>query len=216
MRALRPVALTLAGLVLAGCQSRDPTADAQPTGDRLQGRLEQRDSRWYLLPCGRPGRLALTEVADVPLAEQARRLAQTGPVHADLRGTLSGTLEAGSITPTHLYRLEASPSMCDDAAFSQLHVRAGGQQPAWLATLSSKGLLLEREQQPPVALPYVEERLPDGSLGITSEANARRVELWIRPVSCRTAFLYTPLTAVLDVDGERLQGCAYLGGARPN
>ncbi|WP_051231486.1 hypothetical protein [Stutzerimonas azotifigens] len=209
----------LLGLLLlgAGCQTRMPEGAKPPPGERLQGQLLAIDGNWYLQPCGKTTRLTLDDAPALDLFPQARRLAAAGPVYADLRGTLSarnGTFESGRFSPSHLYRLENGDTVCSDPLFPRLVMRAGGQQPGWLLTVTADGMALEREGSAPVVLPYLEEQLPDGTLGLSSEADGQHFEAWVRPARCESARLVTSLTAELRVGSERLRGCAYFGGAR--
>ncbi len=132
----------LLGLLLlgAGCQTRMPEGAKPPPGERLQGQLLAIDGNWYLQPCGKTTRLTLDDAPALDLFPQARRLAAAGPVYADLRGTLSarnGTFESGRFSPSHLYRLENGDTVCSDPLFPRLVMRAGGQQPGWLLTVTA-------------------------------------------------------------------------------
>ncbi len=76
--------------------------------------------------------------------------------------------------------------------------------------------MLEQLGQEPVALPYMEEQLPDGRFNLTSEANGKRIELWVAPQRCVDSMSGSVqhLSAELRLDGKPLRGCAYFGGSR--
>ena len=68
----------------------------------------------------------------------------------------------------------------------------------------------------PLALPYLEEQMPNGSLNLSSEANGQRLELWLTPEHCVDSMsgAVQHLSAELRLNGSVLRGCASYGGAR--
>src|SRR3546814_3625607 len=79
---------------------------------------------------------------------------------ADLRGTLSqaepdGT---GQLALTRIYRLQREGHGCGEENFKQLILRASGHEPGWMLTVTTRGMLLVRPGQSPIALPYLEEQ----------------------------------------------------------
>src|SRR3546814_5777289 len=72
--------------------------------------------------------------------------------------------------------LERSGNVCDDADFKRLLLRATGHGPEWNLEASGKGLVLEREGQPPLAVPFVGEQLGDGRFNLGTDANGRSEE----------------------------------------
>jgi len=46
--------------------------------------------------------------------------------------------------------------------------------------------VLEREGQPPLPVPYVEEQLGDGRFNLMTEANNQHIELWVAPSAVST------------------------------
>ncbi|WP_372867888.1 COG3650 family protein, partial [Pseudomonas sp.] len=89
-------------------------------------------------------------------------------------------------------------------------------EPSWSVTVSSQGLVLNRAGQEPLALPYLEEQLPENRLNLTSEANGQRLELWAAPQRCVDSMsgAVQHLSAELRLNGQVMRGCAYFGGAR--
>ncbi len=67
-----------------------------------------------------------------------------------------------------------------------------------------------------IPLPYLEEQLPEGRLNFSSEANGRRLELWVAPQLCVDGMsgAVSHLSAELRLDGQVRRGCAHFGGAR--
>jgi putative lipoprotein len=88
--------------------------------------------------------------------------------------------------------------------------------PAATNRSGSKGLVLNRPEQEPLALPYLEEQLPDGRLNFSSEANGQRLDLWVAPQRCVDSMSGTVnhLSAELRLDGQVLRGCAHFGAMR--
>ncbi|MCY1356514.1 hypothetical protein D9M69_429690 [compost metagenome] len=84
--------------------------------------------------------------------------------------------------------------------------------------ISRGGLVIQRPGQEPLALPYVEEQLPEGRLNFSSEANGERVELWIAPQHCADGMsgAIQHLSAELRINGQVQRGCASYGGQRGN
>ncbi|MCC6077077.1 COG3650 family protein [Pseudomonas sp. GCM10022188] len=205
--------------VVAGCQwlsSKPEESDAIPT--RLQGELRRAGEMLLMVPCGEQRNLLLIDAAQLGLEESAAHLQSPGaqPLFADLGGDLDGDAD-GLFAVTRLYRLQAEGPGCANPAFKRLIVRAGGHEPEWLVSVSARGMVLERPGSAPLALPYVEESLPDGSLSFSSEANDQRIELWLAPTRCVDSMsgARSHLQARLTLNGEApLAGCGALGGAR--
>lgn len=204
----------------AGCQSL-PWSDQPPARatERLQGTITQQDGRLYLDTCQGRRSLQLIDSAMTGLAADAHMLtADSGlPLFADVRGHLvSNEADVSQLQLTKVYRLEAEGRGCSDDAFTELMLGASGHEPGWSVRITSRGLLLERPEQPPQALPYLEEQLPGGQTSFSSEANDQRLDLWVAPQRCLDSATgaVSHLTAELRLNGETLRGCAYYGGAR--
>lgn len=205
--------------VVAGCQwlsTKHEASNAIPT--RLQGELRRAGEMLLMVPCGEQRNLLLIDAAQLGLEDSAAQLQSSGakPLFADLGGDLDGDAD-GLFAVSRLYRLQAEGPDCTDPAFKRLIVRAGGHEPEWSVSVSARGMVLERPGSAPLALPYVEESLPDGSLSFSSEANDQRIELWLAPTRCVDSMSGAPshLQARLMLNGEApLAGCGALGGAR--
>lgn len=218
MRITPVLALGLLPLV-AGCQWLPfDTVESSPTPVRLQGELSRAGEMLLMVPCGEQRRLLLIDAAQLGLEKIAPQLqAQSSqPLFADLGGELDGDAD-GLYAVNQLYRLQAEGPGCADPAFKKSIVRAGGHEPEWSVSVSARGMVLERPDSAPLALPYVEENLPDGSLSFSSEANGQRIELWLTPTRCQDGMsgAISHLQARLMLNREApLAGCAALGGAR--
>ncbi len=221
MRIAPVLALGLLPL-LGGCQWLPWTAEPSTAAPvRLQGELSRAGEMLMLVTCSQEHRLLLLDAGQLGLEETAARL-QAGaarPLFADLGGQLDAAPQNGDglYAVEQLYRLQAEGPGCDDASFKQLIVRASGNEPGWSVSVSAGGMVLERPSAPPLALPYLEESLPDGSLSFSSEADGQRIELWLTPERCEDSMSGTVshLQARLRVNREApLTGCAAQGGAR--
>jgi len=216
MTAARALLLVLLPL-FAGCQSLFHAEAPAPAGDRLQGMLTRQGDVWQLQPCSQLPALRLRDTKDGELLELASALMADGQTQlfADVRGALD--LQQATLTVNRLYRLQGEGPGCNDTNFPRLVLRASGNEPGWSLMITGDGLLLERPGEPALALPYLEEQLPEGQLAFTSEANRQRLQLWVTPKRCQDSAsgAVTHLSAQLRLDdGKVLRGCAYYGGAR--
>ncbi|MCQ4348460.1 hypothetical protein NGA35_13755 [Pseudomonas stutzeri] len=220
MRIAPVLALGLLPL-LEGCQWLPwSSATPQPAPLRVQGELSRAGELLMLTPCGEERHLLLLDAGGLDMEASAARL--QGDAERTLFADLGGQLDAspsgdGLFAVERLYRLQAEGPGCGEAEFKQLIVRASGNEPAWALRVGARGMLLERPGQPPLALPYLEESLPDGSLGFSSTADGQRLELWLAPGRCEDSMSGTlsHLQAQLRLgDAPPLAGCAALGGAR--
>jgi putative lipoprotein len=219
---MTPSRLLLAALLLplAGCQSffadRPP---AQPATERLQGEVRQINGQLHLQSCQGQRTLALLD-GKTGLQEEAQALMihEQDRLFADLRGVLSQAKPGGDgqLSLTRLYRLQREGHGCNEDNFKQLILRASGHEPGWMVTVTTRGMLLVRQGESPIALPYLEEQLPGGQLSFTSEANEHRLDLWVAPQRCvdSASGTVSHLSAELRLDGQTLRGCAYYGGGR--
>ncbi|HEY8331486.1 MAG TPA: hypothetical protein VIO83_09190 [Pseudomonas sp.] len=209
--------------LLGGCQWLPWSAkQPEPAPLRLQGELTRSAGELVLQPCHQQRRLSITAEDSLGLPYAVARLQQSEqqPLFVDLAGRLQedASGEQSRLRVNRLYRLQQGAHQgCNDAQFKRLIVRASGNEPGWAVSVSALGMMLERPGVEPLALPYVEERLPDGSLSFTSEADGRRVELWLTPGRCVDSMsgALGHLQARLQLDRQPpLMGCAALGGAR--
>jgi putative lipoprotein len=208
--------------LFAGCQlfsvyDSTPAAPVQ----RLQGKLTQADGRLLLTTCGEQRHIALINDGSSDIAREAGELFADGQdsLFVDLLGTLSGSQAAGldgELRPSEVYRLQGEGPGCHEPGFERLLLRASGHEPDWSLGVSGQGLVLLRPGQQPLALPYLEEQLPEGRFNISSEANGQRLELWLAPQRCVDSMSGTVqhLSAELRINGEVQRGCASFGGAR--
>lgn len=205
--------------VFAGCQSL-PWSDGpreQPT-ERFQGEVTHRDGLLSLRTCQGERQITLLDTDAAGLSEDAQMLLSDSgqPLFADLRGRLISRDGDSQLQLTQVYRLQVEGPGCDANEFKQLILRANGNEPGWNVRITARGLLLERQDHAPLAVPYLEEQLPDGQSSFSSEANNQRFDLWVAPQRCvdNASGAVSHLTAELRLDGQTLRGCAYYGGAR--
>ena len=142
-----------------------------------------------------------------------------GKLFADIRGSFVSAKtpgEQGEVKLQQVYRLERSSAACQDPNFKQQTVHANGNGPAWEVQAGGKGLILKREGQQDLALPYVEEQIGDSRFSLSTEANNQRIELWVAPQRCTDSVngSVQHLSAELRVNGQVQRGCGYFGGAR--
>ena len=221
MRFARSLALFALLPVFAGCQMFSSTpADTTAGQTRLQGELVSANGQLVFQPCVGQQRYVVRDSADTTLVQDATYMpSKPGKLFADIRGRFSASTTAGTdgeVELQQLYRLERSNSACQDPNFKQLTVHANGNGPAWEVQAGGKGMVLKREGQPDLALPYVEEQVGDGRFSLSTEANNQRIELWVAPQRCTDSAngSVQHLSAELRINGQVQRGCGYFGGAR--
>ncbi|MBB2495184.1 COG3650 family protein [Aquipseudomonas ullengensis] len=208
--------------LFAGCQVFVPGENAgEPPRQRLQGELNLLNGQLQLRPCGEQRQFRLLNDGSSEIVREAGELLKDGPgpLFVDLSGHLSAGKTAdndGELQVSEVYRIQREGLGCDDPAFKRLVLRASGNEPDWSMNITSQGLVLYRPGQEPLALPYLEEQLPDGRFAISSEANGQRLDLWVAPQRCSNSMsgAVQHLSAELRLDGQVLRGCAAFGGAR--
>lgn len=213
--------LLLAALLplFAGCQMFAEKTSVSTAGmTRLQGELKAEGGKLLFQPCGESRRFVVQDSGNTSLLQEAATLAsEPGALFADVRGTLSSNSgNDGQFNVHQLYRVERSNSACSDPNFKRLTLRASGHEPDWSMKVSGKGMVLDCPQEASLALPYLEEQLPDGRFNLSSEANGQRVELWVAPQRCVDSMTgaVQHLSAELRINGKTLRGCGYYGGSR--
>jgi len=222
MRAARPLVLIALLPLFAACQLLDsPRESASHVGQaRMQGELTASDGKLLFQPCQEQRRYVVNDAGGTSVLQEAASLAdQQGKLFADLRGRIVSSASAGAdsqLDLVNLYRVERSGSACDDPNFKLLILRAGGHGPEWNVKVSGKGMGIDRADQPPLALPYVEEQLGDGRFNLSTEANDQHIELWVAPQRCvdATSGSVQSMSAELRINGQVQRGCAYFGGSR--
>ena len=215
MRVARSIVLVALLPLFAACQlfdgQRESVSHAGQT--RRQGQLTAADGKLVFQPCQDQRQLVVNDIGGTSVLQEAATLAdEQGKLFADVRGKVSGDrLDLGQ-----LYRVERSGTACDDPNFKLLILRAAGHAPEWNVKVSGKGMVIERDGQPPLAVPYVEEQLGDGRFNLSSEANNQRIELWVAPQRCvdSSTGSVQHMSAELRIDGQVQRGCGYFGGAR--
>nr|WP_315435947.1 hypothetical protein [uncultured Pseudomonas sp.] len=215
MRVARSFVLVALLPMFAACQlfdgQRGSVSHAGQT--RMQGQLTAADGKLVFQPCQEQRQLVVNDIGGTSVLQEAATLAdEQGKLFADVRGKVSGDrLDLGQ-----LYRVERSGTACDDPNFKLLILRAAGHGPEWNVKVSGKGMVIERDGQAPLAVPYVEEQLGDGRFNLSSEANNQRIELWVAPQRCvdSSTGSVQHMSAELRIDGQVQRGCGYFGGAR--
>ena len=215
MRVARSLIVVALLPLFAACQLLDgPRQSASHVGQtRMQGQLTAADGKLVFQPCQDQRQLVVNDVGGSSILQEAATLAdEQGKLFADVRGKIAGD----RLDLTQLYRVERSGTACDDPNFKQLILRAAGHGPEWNVKVSGKGLVIDREGQPPLAVPYVEEQLGDGRFNLSSEANNQRIELWVAPQRCvdSSTGSVQHMSAELRIDGQVQRGCGYFGGSR--
>ncbi|EZP27124.1 COG3650 family protein [Pseudomonas sp. RIT288] len=215
MRVARSLIVVALLPLFAACQLLDgPRESASHIGQtRMQGQLTAADGKLVFQPCGEQRQYVVNDIGGTSVLQEAASLAdQQGKLFADVRGKIAGDrLDLGQ-----LYRVERSGTACDDPNFKLLILRAAGHGPEWNVKVSGKGMVIDREGQPALAVPYVEEQLGDGRFNLSSEANNQRIELWVAPQRCvdSSTGSVQHMSAELRIDGKVERGCGYFGGSR--
>ena len=221
MRAARSLVLFALLPAFAGCQllnSKTPDSTASLT--RLQGELVSENGQLLFQPCVGQQRYVVRDSANTTLVQDAMEMPdKTGKLFADIRGSFTASTTQGTdgdVQLQQLYRLERNSAACQDTNFKLLTVHASGNGPAWTVQAGAKGLVLEREGQPKLALPFVEEQVGDGRFYLSTEANNQHIELWVAPQRCTDSAngSVQHLGAELRINGQVQRGCGYFGGAR--
>ncbi|WP_434708106.1 hypothetical protein J3P75_21320 [Pseudomonas sp. R1-1] len=215
MRVARSLVVVALLPLFAACQMFDGQREsASHVGQtRMQGQLTAADGKLVFQPCQEQRQLVINDIGGTSVLQEAATLAdEQGKLFADVRGKVVGD----RLDLTQLYRVERSGSACDDPNFKLLILRAAGHGPEWNIKVSGKGMVIEREGQPPLAVPYVEEQLGDGRFNLSSEANNQRIELWVAPQRCvdSSSGSVQHMSAELRIDGQVQRGCGYFGGSR--
>lgn len=220
----RSVLLVALMPLFAGCQMLGtPSADdavSKAGWVRMQGNLSGEGGRLMFQPCNEQRRYVVKDGANTGVLQEASALADTsGMVFADLRGLFVASKTAGSegqLDLRQIYRVERAGQACEDPNFKRLNLHVNGNNPAWNVNVSGKGMVIERLGKESIAVPYVEEQLPDGRFSVSSEANGNTMELWVAPQRCVDSVngSVQHLTAELRLNGVTQRGCGYYGGSR--
>ncbi|VVM55098.1 hypothetical protein PS619_00998 [Pseudomonas fluorescens] len=215
MRVARSLVVVALLPLFAACQLLDGQREsASHVGQtRMQGQLTAADGKLVFQPCQEQRQLVVNDVGGTSILQEAATLAdEQGKLFADVRGKVAGD----RLDLTQLYRVERSGTACDDPNFKLLILRATGHGPEWNVKVSGKGMVIDREGQPPLAVPYIEDQLGDGRFNLSTEANNQRIELWVAPQRCvdSSTGSVQHMSAELRIDGQVQRGCGYFGGSR--
>jgi putative lipoprotein len=210
--------------LFAGCQMLGSKPDAASVSSagwmRMQGNLTGDGGKLLFQPCNEQRRYVVKDAGNTGVLQEAASLADSsGTVFADLRGTFVASKVAnsdGQLDLRQLYRVERAGQACEDANFKRLTLHVNGNKPAWNVNVSGKGMVIERQGKDALAVPYLEEQLPDGRFSVSSEANGQVIELWVAPQRCVDSVngSVQHLSAELRINGQTQRGCGYYGGSR--
>lgn len=222
MHVVRPLLLATLLPLFAGCQLFDfmeHDAPAELSGQtRMQGTLTAAEGGLLFTPCDSSRTFKVTDNGATGIAQEAAALGDgSAALFADVRGRFDGnTVEgsAGDLNLQTLYRVERASGGCKDPNFKLSGFYAQGHGPEWAVRVSPNGMKVQREGQPDLAVPYMQEQIPGGGTSLSSEANHQRIELWIAPQRCVDASRVTFLSAELRLGDQVQRGCAYPGGAQ--
>ena len=221
MRAVRPLLLALLPL-FASCAMLDSHEQTPAAlGTRMQGELSVNGGKLLLRPCHEQRHFVINDSGNTGLLQESAALldSKDATLFADVSGNLDASKASGTdgqLNLTRLYRVQREGRACDDPNFKRQVLSASGNEPSWHVSVNAKGMVLERPNQEPLALPYLEEQLPDGRFNLTSEANGLRLELWLAPQRCvdSASGAVSFLSAELRSNGKVERGCGYFGGSR--
>lgn len=221
MRAAPSVLLCAWLPLLAACHF---SSDAEPNPHagltRLQGELSGQNGQLLFQPCHEQRRYAVTDTGGTSLLQEAATLAsQPGKLYADIRGNFVANATGGTdgqVNLQQVYRVARSDTACADPNYQHLVLAAEGQTPHWNVQINAQGMHIVRPGQADLAVPYLEETLPDGRLSLSTEANDQHIELWVAPQRCvdPATGAVSSLTAEFRFNKEIQRGCAWFGGAR--
>lgn len=214
MRNIRIISLVCFTVFLSACQIIMPAKETRPTSARLQGQLSFTNQQWQLQPCSSQQQYRVNPSTELEQELKALLNETSEGVFADLSGYFDTTQTV--FTPTQRYRLQSQGHNCDDPDFARLILRASGNEPFWSILQTPRGLILNQPGEPAVALPYIEEQLPNGRFNISSQANNQHLQLWITPQQCidsMSGAVYH-LSAQLQWNQHNWNGCATFGALR--
>ena len=210
--------------LFAGCQMLGPKTDTAAESKagwiRMQGNLTGDSGKLMFQPCNEQRRYVVKDGGNTGILQEASALAdKSGKVFADLRGLFVASQAAnsdGQLDLRQVYRVERAGQACEDPNFKRLTLHVNGNKPAWNVNVSGKGMVIERLGKDSIAVPYLEEQLPNGRFSVSSEANGNKMELWVAPQRCVDSVdgSVQHLTAELRINGETVRGCGYYGGSR--
>lgn len=209
-------------LLLVACQSTEIKSPLDRATTQLRAVLTKEHGQWMAMSCTNDTHEQLRLLDDSSFASDADTLmnrSSKSTLFIDVMGVRSNRSNAGeldSFSVKKLNRLTTDINRgCREDDYNRVVIRAIGKNPLWITSIAPKGLVLERINQSPLVLPYVDERLPDGQMNFATEANGQKIQLWVAPERCideETGDVYS-MRAILTINYQTLQGCGYLGKA---
>ena len=144
--------------LLTACQVYTGKPEGPPPATRLQGQLQAQGGQLFFTPCQEQRRFTLVDSGNSGVIREAGQLLADGQatLFAGLAGRLGGSQGNGSdgrFEVSQLYRVQGEGHGCDDLNFKRLTLRASGSEPFWQVEVGSKGLVLNRPGEQPLALP---------------------------------------------------------------
>lgn len=222
MSSVRLVGFILVSFLLVACQNNTVTKPVVKGDAQLRAVLTKENGQWIATKCTDASSERFQLQDDTNFIADAEALlhgAPKGQLFIDAIGFVNSqpaAQENGSFTVKQLNRLTQDANKgCHEDDYNRVIIRAIGKNPLWVTSIAPKGLVLERINQAPLVLPYVDERLPDGQMNFATEGNGQKIQLWAAPERCvdeETGEVYS-LRTILTVNYQTLQGCGYLGKA---
>lgn len=214
MRHFRILGLILLTASLSACQLFKTSAPDSQATSRMQGNISQSNGQWLFKPCTLEDNYILKPSATLSVELDTLTADINNGLFADLRGHIDTVKH--NFTPTQRYRLQAEGHDCNDPDFARLLIRTSGNEPFWSILQTPRGLIFNPPGASAIALPYIEEQLPDGRFHISTQANNQKLQLWITSEQCIDSMSGTVyhLTASLKWNKQTLHGCAAYGALR--
>jgi putative lipoprotein len=214
MRHFRISCLIVLAFVLGACQSLTPNPQLSQNSSRLQGTLTHNGENWLFKTCDTDDIYTMETSAE--FNDEFKNLLVEAPhgLFADLSGDIDTQHKRFNVSQR--YRVQTEGYNCNDPDFARLLLRASGNEPFWSILQTPRGLIFNQIDQPTIALPYIEEQLPDGRFHISTQANKQNLQLWITPQRCTDSMSGSVyhLNTQLQWNQQTLQGCAAYGALR--
>lgn len=214
MRHFRITGLVLLAFALSACQSFTPSTYVAQPALRLQGTLTHNGENWLFNTCNTDD--IYTIEASAGLYDEFKILLAEAPngLFADISGDIDTQQKRFSVSQR--YRVQIEGYNCNDPDFERLLLRASGNEPFWSILQTPRGLIFNQIDQETIALPYIEEQLPDGRFHISTQANNQNLQLWITPQRCTDSMSGSVyhLKTQLQWNQQTVHGCAAFGALR--
>lgn len=188
--------------------ARDQEWRLRPSGlpSHAAGTVERDGDEWWLRPCDGGAALRLLDGSG-SLGDLLDQVA--GEPFAEL---LVAPARDASIV-WEVLRVAADGAGCGEWRQAPRIAGAAGEEPAWRLEIDERSVRLHREGRRPIGSPWAPFRWEEGAWSYRADTGTERWEIALRPSRCRVdslpaAFGYR---AEVRIDGERLEGCAWLG-----